>query len=147
MGVGAEVPGVVDHDQHAGAAEVQRLEQRTLYDLEMLEQYRAAERDLQGLRVEILGLEARIVASRRGLLAVDPNKADPEALQRELAQHEAEVAEYEEQLTWIRRRLEALASVFGIDVLSYAIVGGNPGNAFAIDPIGGTVSSPDQTAV
>ena len=75
-------------------------------DLEMLEQYRAAERDLQALRVEILGLEARIVASRRGLLAIDPDKADPEALRTQLAQHEAEVAEYEETLTSIRRRLE-----------------------------------------
>jgi len=75
-------------------------------DLEMLGQYRAAERDLQGLRVEILGLEARIVASRRGLLAVDPEKVDPEALRAELAKHEAETKAYEEELTWIRRRLE-----------------------------------------
>lgn len=75
-------------------------------DLEMLEQYRAAERDLQGLRVEILGLEARIVASRTGLLAIDPEKADPVALRAELAEHEAQVAQYEKQLTWIRRRLE-----------------------------------------
>ena len=35
-------------------------------DLDKLDEYRAAERDLQGLRVEILGLEARIVASRPG---------------------------------------------------------------------------------
>ena len=75
-------------------------------DLEMLEQYRAAERDLQGLRVEMLGLEARIVASRRVLIAVDPEKVDPEALSAELAKHEAQVLEYEERLTWIRRRLE-----------------------------------------
>ena len=75
-------------------------------DLQMLEKYRAAERDLQGLRVEILGLEARIVASHRGLLAVDPAKVDPEALRAQLAKHEAEVEEYEEKLTWIRRRLE-----------------------------------------
>jgi tetratricopeptide (TPR) repeat protein len=75
-------------------------------DLEMLAQYRAAERDLQGLRVEILGLEARIVASHRGLLAIDPEKADPKALRAQLAKHEAEVQDYEEKLTWIRRRLE-----------------------------------------
>jgi hypothetical protein len=56
--------------------------------------------------VEILGLEARIVASRQGLLAIDPEKADPAALRRALAEHEAEVQEYEEKLTWIRRRLE-----------------------------------------
>ncbi len=75
-------------------------------DLQMLEQYRAAERDLQGLRVEILGLEARIVASRSGLLAVDPEKANPAKLRSELAKHEEQVQRYEEQLTWIRRRLE-----------------------------------------
>ena len=75
-------------------------------DLDKLEEFRAAERDLQGLRVEILGLEARIVASRSGLTAVDPEKVDPKALRAQLEQHEAEIKEYEEQLTWIRRRLE-----------------------------------------
>jgi tetratricopeptide (TPR) repeat protein len=75
-------------------------------DLDKLEEYRAAERDLQGLRVEILGLEARIVASRSGLVSVDPEKVNPKALRDQLAQHESEIREYEEQLTWIRRRLE-----------------------------------------
>ena len=75
-------------------------------DLQMLEQYRAAERDLQGLRVEILGLEARIVASRSGLLAVDPNKANPAKLRAELDEHEGQVEQYEERLTSIRRQLE-----------------------------------------
>ena len=75
-------------------------------DLVKLEEYRAAERQLQGLRVEILGLEARIVASRTGMAAVDPEKVDPEALRQQLAEHEAEVRDFEAQLTWIRRRLE-----------------------------------------
>lgn len=75
-------------------------------DLEMLNEYRAAERNLQGLRVEILGLEARVVASRTGLRAVDPSKADPDALRAQLERHEAEIDEYEEQLKWIRQRLE-----------------------------------------
>ncbi len=75
-------------------------------DFERLEEYRAAERDLQGLRVEILGLEARIVASRAGLAAVDPAKVDPNALRAQLDLHTAEVKKHEEQLTWIRRRLE-----------------------------------------
>ena len=75
-------------------------------DMEGLSQFRAAERDLQGLRVEILGLEARIVASRAGLPAIDPQKANPQALAAQLAEHEGEIRAYEEQLTWIRRRLE-----------------------------------------
>jgi tetratricopeptide (TPR) repeat protein len=75
-------------------------------DFDKLEEYRVAERDLQGLRVEILGLEARIVASRTGLAAVDPQKVDPRALRAQLDRHEVEVQEYEEQLTWLRRRLE-----------------------------------------
>ena len=75
-------------------------------DFEKLAEYRAAERDLQGLRVEILGLEARIVASRAGLPAVDPQKVNRQALTGQLEQHEAEIKDYEEQLTWIRRRLE-----------------------------------------
>jgi hypothetical protein len=75
-------------------------------DFEKLQEYRAAERDLQGLRVEILGLEARVVASKTGLAIVDPEKVDPKALRAQLDRHEAEIKEHEEQLTWIRRRLE-----------------------------------------
>jgi tetratricopeptide (TPR) repeat protein len=75
-------------------------------DMERLGEFRAAERDLQGLRVEILGLEARIVASRAGLPAIDPQKANPQALAAQLSEHEAEIDDYEEQLIWIRRRLE-----------------------------------------
>lgn len=75
-------------------------------DMERLAEFRAAERDLQGLRIEILGLEARIVASRTGLPSIDPQKADPKALAAQLAEHEAEIKEYEDQLIWIRRRLE-----------------------------------------
>jgi len=75
-------------------------------DMEALEEFRAAERDLQALRVEILGLEARIVASRASLPAVDPQKVDPGAIEAQLAEREAEIKDYEEQLIWIRRRLE-----------------------------------------
>ncbi|MCZ6805329.1 MAG: tetratricopeptide repeat protein [Deltaproteobacteria bacterium] len=75
-------------------------------DFEELDEYRALGRELQGLRVEILGLEARIVASRTGMAAVDPEKVDRATLEAELASHQTEVADYEEQLVWIRRRLE-----------------------------------------
>jgi tetratricopeptide (TPR) repeat protein len=75
-------------------------------DFEKLREYRAAERDLQGLRVEILGLEARIVASRTGLAAVDPAKVDAKAILAQLELHDAEIKKHEEQLTRIRRRLE-----------------------------------------
>ncbi|MFZ1864608.1 MAG: tetratricopeptide repeat protein [Polyangiales bacterium] len=75
-------------------------------DMERLEQYRKAERDLQALRVEILGLEARIVASQTGLTVADPNKVDGKALQAELAAHEQEVRDYEDRLLELRRALE-----------------------------------------
>jgi len=75
-------------------------------DFEELEEYRKAERELQALRVEILGLEARITASKTGLAAVDPGKVDPKLVREQLQVHEAEVTRYEEELTWIRRRLE-----------------------------------------
>jgi tetratricopeptide (TPR) repeat protein len=75
-------------------------------DLEELETYRAAGRDLQALRVEMLGLEARMVASRTGLQGVDPEKVNPEVVLAQLEGHQAEIRQYEEQLTWIRRRLE-----------------------------------------
>jgi tetratricopeptide (TPR) repeat protein len=75
-------------------------------DLDKLGEYRLAERELQGLRVEILGLEARVVASRTGLASVDPEKVDPNALRAQIDQHEADIQQYEEQLMSIRRRLE-----------------------------------------
>jgi hypothetical protein len=40
------------------------------------------------------------------LLAVDPAKVDPKALRAQLDRHDAEIKAHEEQLTWIRRRLE-----------------------------------------
>ena len=75
-------------------------------DFERLAQYRTLEGELQALRVEILGLEARIVASKTGMEAVDPNKVDRGALDAEIAAQEAEIAEYEAKLTGIRRGLE-----------------------------------------
>jgi TolA-binding protein len=75
-------------------------------DLEKLDEYRALEGALQGLRVEMLGLEARIVASKTAMASVDPEKVDRAALEAELVGHEAEIVDYETQLVWIRRRLE-----------------------------------------
>jgi len=75
-------------------------------DSEELDEYRTAERDLQGLRVEILGLQARTIASRTGLAGVDPKKVDPNALRAQIEGQEAKIKQYEEQLKWIRRRLE-----------------------------------------
>jgi len=75
-------------------------------DFVEIAKFRALERELQDLRVEMLGLQARIVASRTGMEAVDPAKVDAPALQRQLDQHEAELADYEERLVWVRRRLE-----------------------------------------
>jgi len=75
-------------------------------DLEMIEQFREAEGDLTALRVEMLGLEARIVASRSSLPALDPAKVDPKQLEADLARHEADIRRYEEELTAIRRQLE-----------------------------------------
>jgi hypothetical protein len=40
------------------------------------------------------------------LASVDPEKVDPNALRAQIDQHEADIQQYEEQLTWIRRRLE-----------------------------------------
>ncbi len=75
-------------------------------DLEKLDEYRALEGALQGLRVEMLGLEARIVASKTAMASVDPEKVDRATLEAELVGHEAEIVDYETQLVWIRRQLE-----------------------------------------
>jgi tetratricopeptide (TPR) repeat protein len=75
-------------------------------DLEMIEQFREAESDLTALRVEMLGLEARVVASRSTLPFLDPAKVDPRELEADLEAHEADIARYEEELVAIRRKLE-----------------------------------------
>ena len=75
-------------------------------DFDEIAKYRALEKELQNLRVEMLGLEARIVASQTGMAAADPAKVDRAALEGQLAGHQAELADYEERLAWIRRRLE-----------------------------------------
>lgn len=75
-------------------------------DVGMLEEYREAEGNLNDLRVELLGLEARIVASRTSIPTLDPAKVDPEQIKAELAAHEADIARYQEELDSIRRALE-----------------------------------------
>ena len=75
-------------------------------DLVLLGEYREAEGDLNNLRVEILGLEARIVASRSAIPALDPTKVDPAEIQSELVSHEADIERFEEQLVAIKRKLE-----------------------------------------
>lgn len=75
-------------------------------DLELIEEFRKAEGDLTALRVEMLGLEARIVASRSTLPSLDPAKVDPEELEADLRSHEADIERYEDELLSIRRKLE-----------------------------------------
>ncbi len=75
-------------------------------DLGTIEQFRKAEGDLTALRVEMLGLEARIVASRSALPSLDPAKVDPAQLEADLEAHEAEIQRYEDELVAIRRQLE-----------------------------------------
>jgi tetratricopeptide (TPR) repeat protein len=75
-------------------------------DLEMIEEFRKAEGDLTALRVEMLGLEARIVASRSTLPSLDPAKVDPRRLEADLRSHEADIERYEDELLSIRRTLE-----------------------------------------
>lgn len=75
-------------------------------DLETIEHFRAAEGDLTALRVEMLGLEARIVASRATLPSLDPAKVNPKSLEADLEAHEADIERYEAELVAIRRKLE-----------------------------------------
>jgi tetratricopeptide (TPR) repeat protein len=75
-------------------------------DLQMLAEYREAEGDLNELRVEMLGLEARIIASRSTLAELDPAKVDPQTIRSELERHEADIDRYEDKLYAIKRGLE-----------------------------------------
>ena len=80
-------------------------------DLEMIEEFRKAEGDLTALRVEMLGLEARIVASRSTLPSLDPAKVNPKELEADLRSHEADIERYGLRDTSVAARTSGPSSI------------------------------------
>lgn len=83
-------------------------------DGEILDRYQDLERQLGKLRVEILGLEARIVASNTVMDRLDPQKTDRAAIQATLDEQRALVARYEERIETLRRELEVAKLQVGV---------------------------------
>lgn len=74
-------------------------------DDELLGRYRALERQLSELQVELLGIDARIVALNRFLETAE-GLENPEAIRTEIAQHEAAVVGYRQQIEQLERLIE-----------------------------------------
>ncbi len=74
-------------------------------DDELLGRYRALERQLSELQVELLGIDARIVALRRFLETAE-GLENPEAILTEISQQEAAVVGYRQQIDQLERLIE-----------------------------------------
>ncbi len=83
-------------------------------DGEILDRYRDLERQLTKLQVEILGLEARIVASNTVMDVLDPQKTDPAAIQASLDEQRAQATRYREQLEILGREIEVAKLQVGV---------------------------------
>jgi len=74
-------------------------------DDELLGRYRALERQLSELQVELLGIDARVVALRRFLETAE-GLENPEAILTEIGQQEAAVVGYRQQIDQLERLIE-----------------------------------------
>ncbi len=75
-------------------------------DDQLLSRYRRLRRDLSALEVELLGIEARIVATDTFVGATANEQQNAEAVTSELGQHRDAVARYREQIAELERLIE-----------------------------------------
>ena len=75
-------------------------------DDELLGRYRALDRQLSELEVELMGLDARIVALRRFLDTAENDIENEATVLEEIARQEAAVAAYREQIQQLERLIE-----------------------------------------
>ena len=75
-------------------------------DDELLGRYRALNRQLAEMEVELLGIDARIVALKRFLDTAGAEMENTEAIRTEIAQQEAAVVAYREQIADLERLIE-----------------------------------------
>lgn len=89
-------------------------------DDQLLNRYRQLERELSNLQVELLGLDARIVATRRFLDDTqDDQTSDTTAVLAELEQQERAVANYRAQIDEIERLIEIARIQVGVGDARY----------------------------
>lgn len=89
---------------------------------QLLGRYRGLERQLTELEVELMGMEARIVATDRFLTDTADQQRNPgavEATRSELSTHRAAVAEYREQIEQLERLLEIARLQVGVGDARY----------------------------
>ncbi|NCQ60123.1 MAG: tetratricopeptide repeat protein [Myxococcales bacterium] len=75
-------------------------------DDQLLGRYRALERQLSSLEVELMGMDARVVATERFLHDTAAEQHNAEAVQSELTTHRAAVVAYRAQIQELQRMIE-----------------------------------------
>ncbi|MEM9071310.1 MAG: tetratricopeptide repeat protein [Myxococcota bacterium] len=88
-------------------------------DDQLLGRYRGLQQELSQLEVELLGMDARIVASERFLEQTEDEQNNPEAVRTELAQQRQAVENYREEITEIRRLIEIARIQVGVGDARY----------------------------
>lgn len=92
----------------------------------LLGRYRMMERDLRNMEIDLMGIDARIVATDRYLsdtasqrAGAGANTEGAQAIQSELANHRAAAASYREQIEQLRRMLERARMQVGVGDARY----------------------------
>lgn len=89
-------------------------------DDQLLGRYRTLERDLSNLEVELMGMEARIVATEQFLAATADEQQNAEAVLSELRSHRAAVVSYREDIGAIERLIEVARIQVGVGDARYS---------------------------
>jgi TolA-binding protein len=88
---------------------------------DLLGRYKALERELASLKVELLGMEARSTATRR-FLTDTTEERDPQGVEAalgEVAQHEGAIEDYRQRVIDLERLIEASRLQVGVGDLRY----------------------------
>lgn len=88
-------------------------------DDRLLSRYRGLQRELSNMEVELVGMEARIVATRRFLQQTAEEHSNPEAVLAELANQERGVDNFREQIEELRRLVDIARSQVGVGDTRY----------------------------
>ncbi len=89
-------------------------------DDQLNDRYRSLQRELADLEVELMGMDARIVATERFVETADVEQENPEALDNELSAHRDAVAAYRAEIEEIERLIEVARIQVGVGDARYA---------------------------
>jgi len=136
--VRASVMAVEDRSGAGGSAELRSVRERRrriertlgrmptagddfgVRDDQLLGRYRALERQLSQLEVELMGMDARVVATERFMHDTADEQHNAEAVQNELTTHRAAVEAYRTQIQELRRMIELGRLQVGVGDSRYA---------------------------